>query len=149
MIANFQIKFTYGNRRSSGIKIAHWNKGKSFLINKMTEVRSIVEKHQPHILGLSEANLLATHDRSLVVLDDYNLHVCQTIKNPLLATSRLVVYTHKDLVVKLRTDLMDDNISSVWLELGLPGHKKFLVCQTYREWQHMGQSGDRSSSTIP
>ena len=88
MITNFQSKFTYGNRRSSGIKIAHWNKGNSFLINKMTEVRSIVEKHQPHILGLSEANLLATHDRSLVVL-----RVCHTIKNPLLATSRVVVYT--------------------------------------------------------
>ena len=149
MITNFQCKYTYGNRKARGIKIAHWNKGNSFLINKMTEVRSIVEQHHPHILGLSEANLLASQDKSLVQLEDYKMHICQTINNSSLATSRIVVYTHKELVVKLRSDLMCDTISSVWLEVGLPGQKRFLVCQTYREWQLVRQDGDMPSSTIP
>ena len=39
------------------------------------------------------------------------------------------------LVVKVRADLMSNSYSSIWLEVGLPRHKKFLVGQTYREWQ--------------
>ena len=40
-------------------------------------------------------------------------------------------------------------VCSVWLEVGLPPHKRFLVCHTYREWQHLNQSEDKSSGTIP
>ena len=93
--------------------------------------------------------MLASHDKSLAFLADYDLHLCKTIGNPELNISRVVVYTHKDLRVKLRADLMSNNISSVWMEVGLPGYKKFLVCQAYREWQHINQNGDKSSNTVP
>ena len=43
---------------------------------------------------------------------------------------------------------MSDNFSSIWLELGLPRKKKFLVCQLYREWQYLGQP-DSSSRSFP
>ena len=84
-----------------------------------------------------------------ILLQDYNLHVCPTIENPSFRTSRIVVYTHKDIVAKLRPDLMCDKYSSVWLEVGLPNHRKFLVSQSYREWLYTNQHGDRSSGTIP
>ena len=149
MVTNFQNRYKNGNRRAKGIKIAHWNKGSSLLTNKMPEIRNIMSNHHPHILGLSEANLFDVHDQSLVAVQDYDLHLCPTITNPSLKVSRVVVYTHKDLIVKLRPDLMCNTYSSVWLEVGLPRHKKFLVCQTYREWQYTNQRGDRSSNTIP
>ena len=47
--------------------------------------------------------------------------------------SRVVVYTHNSLVVRRRYDLEDENISSIWLEVGLPRKKKILVCNAYRE----------------
>ena len=134
MVTNFHNKYTNGNRKPKGIKIAHWNKGSSLLTNKMPEIRNIISNHHPHILGLSEANLFDVHDQSLVAVKDYDLHLCPTITNPSLKVGRVVVYTHKDLIVKLRPDLMCNTYSSVWLEVGLPRHKKFLVCQTYREW---------------
>ena len=56
------------------------------------------------------------------------------------------MYTHKDIVAKLRADLMCNTYSSIWLEIGLPGHKRFLVSQSYREWQ---QKGSTSSSSLP
>ena len=115
----------------------------------MPEIKNIISQHHPHILGVSEANLLADHDVSLVAIQEYNLHVCPTISNPNLKSSRIVVYTHKDIVAKLRPDLMCDRYSSIWLEVGLPHHKKFLVSQSYREWQYTNQRGDKSSSTIP
>ena len=82
----------------------------------MAEIKTIIGQHHPHILGVSEANLLDVHDRNSVAVLDYNLHVCPTIENPSFRTSRIVVYTHKDIVAKLRPDLMCDKYSSVWLE---------------------------------
>jgi len=112
----------------------------------MPEIKNIVDKHHPHVLGLSEANLLKHHDQSLVQIADYDLHLPLTFSNPLLQTSRIVTYTHKSVVVKLRTDLMSDSFSSIWIELGLPRKKKFLVCQIYREWQLLNPTLGNSST---
>ena len=134
---NFLARYTYGNRKKNGIKIVHWNKGPSFLENKMT-----------HIFGLSEANLFDHHDLNNVQLPDYTLHTCPTLSNNQLKVSRVVVYTHSSLVVKPRPDLMNNNISAIWLEVGLPRKRKILVCNTYREWGHLRQE-DKSSHSVP
>ena len=146
MITNFMSRYVNGNRSSKGIKIGHWNKGNSYLINKMHDIKTIIWQHHTHILGVSEASLNAGHDQSLASIPDFNLHLWPTINNPSLGSSRIVVYTHKDIVAKIRPDLMCDTYSSIWLEVGLPHHKRFLVNQSYREWQ---QKGNKTSITIP
>ena len=120
----------------------HWNKGSSHLENKTDDVEALIQKYHSHILGLSESNLFIRHDLSNVQLPEYILHICPTIINPVLNVSRVVVYIHKSLVVKVRPDLMDNKISSIWLEMGLPRRKKIPVCNTYREWGHLRQ-GDK------
>ena len=146
---NFLAKMVNGNRgaRGIGLKLVHWNKGPAFLQNKHTEIESIIADHQPHVLGLSESNLKRDHDLGLVQHEDYHLHLPPTLNNPELDTARVVVYTHKSLIVKRRADLEDNRISAIWLELGLPQKKKILVCQGYREWRYLGQA-DSSSSTV-
>ena len=114
----------------------------------MPEISNIISGLHPHIIGISEANLQHNHDQNLVQLEDYTLHTWPTLQNPLLKTSRIVTYTHKSLVAKIRQDLMSSSYSSIWLEVGLPRHKKFLVCQTYREWQLLNQGGDISSQAV-
>ena len=147
-ISNFTSKYINGNKKNQGIKVAHWNKGNAFLQNKMPEINNIISGLHPHILGISEANLDHNHDQNLVQLEDYTLHTCPTLLNPLLKTSRIVTYTHKSVIAKIRPDLMSDSYSSIWLEVGLPRHKKFLVCQTYREWQLLNQGDDNSSLSV-
>ena len=146
---NFYARMTFGNRaqRGHGIKIMHWNKGPSYLINKHHDIEAMIAGHKPHVLGLSEANIRHDHDLSLVQHEEYTLHICPTIDNPKLKMSRIVVYTHKSLVVKRRHDLEDDSVSAIWLEAGLPNQKKIVICQAYREWKYLGQD-DGSSSTI-
>ena len=60
---------------------------------------------------------------------------------------RIVVYTHKSLVVKRRPDLKDNRIAAIWLEIGLPHKRKILVFNGYREWKYLRQS-DTTSSTV-
>ena len=144
---NRLIKSLNGNRgqRGRGIKLLAWNKGSSLLQNKHNEVEAIIAGHQPHVLGLSEANLRSDVDLSLVQHENYQLHTAPTISNPDLAISRVVVYTHSSLIVKRRPDLEKDTISAIWLEVGLPRKRKILVANIYREWKHLN---DHQSGTV-
>ena len=58
----------------------------------------------------------------------------------------IMVYTHKSLVVKRRTDLEDSRVSAIWMEVGLPHKKKIIICQGYREWKYLGQPNSTSST---
>ena len=142
--ANFYARYTYGNKKQQGIKIMHWNKGSSLLKNKMDEIMSLIDQHRPHILGLSEANFHNNEDRSAVKIPEYELITCPTINNPNIKVSRVVVYVHNSVVIKPRPDLMNDQVSAIWLEVGLPHKRKFILCNVYREWGHLGQM-DRTS----
>ena len=146
-LGNFYARYTNGNRQARGIKIAHFNKGPGHLSTKVNEIENAISGFHPHIFGISEANLFKHHDLQDVQIPDYNLHTCPTLSNPDLGYSRIVVYTHKSIVCKLRPDLMDDSYSSIWMQVGLPRHKQILVCQTYREWQLLHQA-DTSSKNI-
>ena len=70
--------------------------------------------------------------------------MADTLKNPDLNVSRVAVYAHKDVVVEVRNDLMTDDVSSIWLEVGLKRQKKFLVSNIYREWKYLEQLTDES-----
>ena len=93
-IRNFYARMVNGNGRQRGIKIIHWNRGSSYLENKFNKVEAVINGHKPHMIGLSEANLRAGHNKTKVQLTDYNLHTAQTLDNPDLLVSRVVVYTH-------------------------------------------------------
>ena len=147
-LSNFYARYTNGNRQTRGIKIAHFNKGPGHLVTKKPEIVNAIASFHPHIFGISEANLFRDHDLQDVQITDYNLHTCPTLSNPDLGYSRIVVYTHKSLVCKLRPDLMSNDYSSIWMQVGLPRHKQILVCQTYREWQLLHQT-DNSSKSVP
>ena len=85
----------------------------------MNEIEQTISEHRPHVMGISESNFHANHNLENVQVNDYNLFLADTIKNSNLNISRVAVYVHKDVVVKVRNDLMDENISSIWLEVGL------------------------------
>ena len=136
---NKLARSTNGNRQNRGMKLAHWNAGSAHLKNKMHEIEQVVSENHPHLLGISEANFKRGHDVEEVQLDDYDLILSKTIENDQLQVSRVVCYKHQSLVGKVREDLMSDQFSSIWLEIGLPGKKKILICQLYREWRYLGQ----------
>ena len=145
-LSNFYARYLYGNKQAGGIRIAHLIKGKGYLVSKKFEVEKLLSDLHPHVLGISEADYFKNHDIDDIKFTDYALHTCSTLENPDLQYSRIVVYTHKSLVCKPRTDLMNKDISSIWLQMGLPNQKQILVCQVYREWQLLNQDDKFSSS---
>ena len=145
---NKLIHIINGNRerRGRGINCVYWNKGPSFLVNKQMDIKNIVERHKPHILGLGEANVRHDHDLEDLQLSGYSLHLDSCISNPQLGMARVAVYTHDSLRVKRRPDLEDDTVAAVWLECGLPRQQGILVCVGYRQWQLLGQEDNSSGS---
>ena len=88
---NFYARYTYGNRKNRGVKLCHWNAGNAFLKNKMYSIENVVDRFSPHILGISEANLLKCHDKDEVQIPNYELFTSLTMDNPSLEYSRVVV----------------------------------------------------------
>ena len=149
MDRNKLAHITHGNRgqRGKGITVVYWNKGPSFLHNKLLDIESLVGTHKPHILGLGEANFRHDHNLEDVQVQGYTLHIDSSVHNPELGLARVAVYTHNALRVKRRSDLEDDNIAAIWLECGLPHQKGILVCVGYRQWRLIGQ-GDNASASV-
>ena len=139
---NKQAHITNGNRQE-GIKLTHWNAGSKFMENKMMEVESVVSQLSPSILGISESNLKNSHDLAKVQLPGYQLFTSNTLHNPQLKISRVVVYVKDELNCTLRQDLMDDSFSSIWVEVKT-GRQKFLVANIYRDHQYMNQATNDS-----
>ena len=145
---NFYARYTNGNRTNRGMKLSHWNAGNAFLENKVINIENVIADHHPHLIGISEANLHKTHCIDNCKIPNYDIFTSKTLGNKKLQVSRVVVYKHTSLVAKVREDLMCDSFSSIWLEVGLPGKNRILVCNLYRDWQYLGQ-GDNSSLEIP
>ena len=115
---NHYSKYTNGNRKQRGIRICHFNKGNSFLCNRIHEIENIISQHRPNVLGISESNYFKGHDRDSVQIENYNMITSKTLDNPNLNVSRVCVYLHNSLVGKVRNDLMNDTFSSIWVEVG-------------------------------
>ena len=142
------IHICMGNRgyRGKGINCLYWNKGPTFLGNKQSDIETIIKDHNPHVLGLGEANFLREHNLDAVKQNGYDLHLDACVDDSQLGVARVAVYTHNSIRVKRRHDLECKNVSAVWLECGLPHQKKILLCVGYRQWRLMGQKDNTSAS---
>ena len=63
------------SQRGRGITCAYWNKGPLLLKNKQLDIKTLIEDHKPHILGIGEANFKHGHDIEDVSIEGYNLHL--------------------------------------------------------------------------
>ena len=137
-----------GNRNQE-MKIVAWNTGNSHLKNQMEEVLWLTEEQRPHIMFLSESNLWRNHEKDLVKIDGYEIHTTKMIRNPDRQVSRLVAYVKEGIIARRRDDLEVEDMSAIWMEVGLPHKKKFLLCGVYREWAHLklhGETGNDQGS---
>ena len=122
---NFLARYTFGNRRNSGIKMCHWNAGSSYLINKINEIEAVISNYKPHIIGFSEVCYSAVHSVDQTKIDDYKVYFAKTLDNPSLEVSRVTVYVHNDVQSKLGWTLCQKSLVLFGLRLDIEIRRKF------------------------
>ena len=141
---NKQIKIENGNIK--GLKILHWNKGPSHLINFTHIIDNILEKHNPSILCLNEANIKPEHIKDLE-FTDYKIEVDNLINDRGLARTAVII--HKDVSYTRLTSHEPKNTSTVVLRLGLKNNKKFILMSWYRQWTLTGIKPNEPNHKTP
>ena len=153
-----------GNRRRLGYKLAFWNCRKGLIGNseqdtpKLVDIKRFVEKHQPHVFGIIEANLHLTESRlqrkttvtlnqieEKLKIDGYTIELPDTWSS--FGQARIMVYVHEDLNYKRKPmDQSYSDLPNVTLEIGLGRERKSIVNVFYREWTG-GVNGESSQDS--
>ena len=97
------------------------------MLTHYDELRLLLEKDKPHIIGINETKLdQSTHDCDLII-SNYNIIRKDRDKYG----GGVLMYIHNSLDFKLRDDL-DFNLESVSIEIKVGNFKPFLVTSLYR-----------------
>ena len=101
------------------IKLIQWNKGKANFKNKTNDLDSILSKHRPNIISLCEANINRDNNKETNNnYKDYKIeHTKMSINTNL---SRNIIMIKDDIIYKQRTDLEDQETSTIWIEITIP-----------------------------
>ena len=102
--------------------------------NKVSEVKNLVKKHNPHIFGLSECELnkaRSTFNEKQLKIPGYDLLFPKSWA--LHGKARVVIYVKKTLEYEQIHDLEDEKIQTIWIQGGFKRSKKIFYCHGYRE----------------
>ena len=129
-VRNKNMKMYNGNRRSN-ISVMHWNLGPRNWNNKREDIQLLVDQQKPDFLYVSEANLynhIPEHERDI---EGYSLICAKTTSR--LGYSRIVLLCKDGIQYKVQNDLMQDDISSIWVHVGGRGRNGLHIGGAYRE----------------
>ena len=127
--ANYRARMLNGNIKR-GIKNMHINIRS--LYNKMSEVKNLILREKPHILGISEAELKKTHHNvNSLKVPGYELLMPASWE--VHGRARVVVYIKKSLQYEHLPVLQHPDVQTVWLRAGFKNTKKIYFSHQYRE----------------
>ena len=119
---NFEAKYLHGNIRR-GIKNIHVNIRSIY--NKINEVKQLVKKEKPHILGISEAELRKkNHSLDKLKVPGYDLLLPKSWEN--VGKARLVVYVKKTIEYEHLVDIEHEDVQSIWIKAGFKNSSKVV-----------------------
>ena len=128
---NFEARYIHGNiQKLKGIINLHLNIRS--LRNKIVEVKRLIKEHNPHIFGISEAELDKNRvcEKSLKI-PGYDVLFPRSWSKS--GYARVVVYVKKSFNYQQIHELEDDRVQSIWLKGGYKNSKNIFFCHAYRE----------------
>ena len=136
---NFLARYLNGNgQKKRGILNMHLNIRS--LKYKVHEVKNIIKDHSPHILGLSECELIRENiEEKSLKIPGYDVLFPLSWQDA--GYARILVYVKKNFKYRQIIDLQDTKIQSIWIQGGYHNSKDIIFGHIYRE--HMS---DQSSS---
>ena len=76
----------------------------------MPEICHIAEEHKFLVFGVTESSVYESEDLNNIKLAAYKAYFSNTLHNPNIRSSRVTVFVHQDLTVKVRSDLMNEKL---------------------------------------
>ena len=110
-------------------RVLSWNVGRGFL-KKLKEIESVILEKKIDISFISECD-------NPQYIESIEITGYKTVKGPLSKVNdkvRIIAFVSTALETKVRTDLMNDGISSIWIEAFREKQKSILCGGYYREW---------------
>ena len=123
---------SHGYGKCKGLKIISWNKGSKFFVNKINDIKEMLDKFKPHVLSMSEAHIKSI-DLKDINIDNYNLEYDNLMENNIMSRSCMLI--HKDVKYERLYEHEPKFCSVIIVEIGLKYQKKFIAIQWYRQWQ--------------
>ena len=131
----------------NSINIAHWNLGSTHWKRKVHHAQHLVDELKPDYLFISEANIYNDTPEYEVIIQGYTLHKPLTVQ--LHNHARLVLLAKEGLNFSIRSELMDNIVTSIWIKVITPGARKVNICGIYREHQYKLQPAPNLSASYP
>ena len=107
------------------------------MIKKRDELEILLHVYSIDILAVTEANFDVTQTEEECKIKGYDMHWEKGREQIRRKNARVVTYVRQGLDVKVENKLMEEDlVPEVWLSVGEPGRKRFLIGAIYREHNH-------------
>ena len=139
---NFLSRYKYGNKKESGIVNIHVNiRSLKF---KIQEIKNIIHKKCPHIIGISEAELKKSNtDVNSLKIPGYTILFPKSWENG--GYARVIVYVKKSFKFEHVLDLENEDVQSIWIRGHFRNRKNIYLCHACREHMaHLPLANQRS-----
>ena len=113
---------------SKGFNIAHLNIWS--LRNKVDHVRVLLDENNIDVLCLTETWLDNNDDDSVITIEGFQF--CRLDRTTETEHGGILCYVRDGIVFREKSDLYDDNIEALWIEINLPQTKPLLLGTVYR-----------------
>ena len=134
-IKNNKTRTVNGNR-GKAINLVHWNPGSTHWPRKLQEIRQAMVEFQPDILTISEANLMANTPDYKTQINGYKMVQPPTME--FMGHCRLLVLVRDTIEVDILTDIMEEDLPTVWLRIKRRGRRNMIFGSIYREHHQLG-----------
>ena len=135
------LKKTKKKNKTKNLKVASLNIRHSFGLNR-SQILLAAETEEIDVLILTETDMEDIDEKNPPILDGY------TTITPLKRTknkTRILTFVKPELKIKQRTDLMNDKVSSIWIEIEpeKEGETTALIGGLYREFDDLSEDVNR------
>lgn len=141
-------KMTHSLQGNRELILTHWNMGSSRLVSKIGDIRDYIYHNKPDVFGISESNFTADDSKGEVEVGGYTTILPPMYTDPVLGQARVIVYVRSSLTYKIRDDLMDSRVSSIWIEITAARGRKCLIGNTYREFRYLSSPGSETDTEV-
>ena len=138
-------KITTFSKRNKNIKVVFWNKGNSDFQSKKDEIELIIDKHNPLVMGVLEANISQNVHLPSVQIDGYILE--REVPPDDSSRTRTALFIKNDVKYIRRYDLEQPQTSMIWLEI-YTSAKPWLLFIGYRQFATLNPRTAKASRDI-